>query len=242
MTLAWTDPPGNPAAAIKLVNNLDLVVTNLDTGDVFFGNDISAGTTFNSPWNTNGPPNLDVVNNIENVFLPPLLGTNYSVTVVGRGVNVNAVTAQTNNAAGNFAPNVVQDYALVISCGDSADLGAITVTPNPVVSNPTGDQQITFVTATNTPLFDQFAGANSPFLGTNTVELGVTNEMVTVGHDEPVAFLRRDKYAGFHKRGLHHLFAGHAGDPAHGRICRFGGGCNAAGGGQLICTVAVGRS
>ena len=181
VTVAWTDPPGNPAAAIKLVNNLDLVVTNLTTGAVFFGNDIPADSVFNSPWNTNGPPNLDTVNNIQNVFLAPPLGGSYSVTVVGRGVNVNAVTAQTNNSAGNFAPNVVQDYALVISCGDSADLGAISVTPGPVVSNLTGDQRITFVTATNTPLFNQFAGGNTPLLGTNTVELGATNEMVTVG-------------------------------------------------------------
>ena len=28
ITLAWTDPPGDPAAAIKLVNSLELVVTN----------------------------------------------------------------------------------------------------------------------------------------------------------------------------------------------------------------------
>ena len=30
VTLVWTDPPGNPAAAIKLVNSLELVVTNMD--------------------------------------------------------------------------------------------------------------------------------------------------------------------------------------------------------------------
>ncbi|HEX3857718.1 MAG TPA: LamG-like jellyroll fold domain-containing protein [Verrucomicrobiae bacterium] len=181
VTLAWTDPPGNPAAAIKLVNNLDLVVTNLATGDVFFGNDIPSDSVFNSAWNTNEMPNLDVVNNIENVFLPPLPTGNYSVTVVGRDVNVNAITAQTNNSAGNFAPNVVQDYALVINYGNSADLGGITVTANPIVSNPTGDQQITFVTATNTPLFNQFAGGNTPLLGTNTVQIGGTNELVTLG-------------------------------------------------------------
>ncbi|HVV73634.1 MAG TPA: S8 family serine peptidase, partial [Verrucomicrobiae bacterium] len=55
VTLVWTDPPGDPAASIKLVNDLDLVVTNLDTGDVFFGNDITAGHDFNAPWNTNQP-------------------------------------------------------------------------------------------------------------------------------------------------------------------------------------------
>src|SRR5262249_4554804 len=35
VTLVWTDPPANPGASIKLVNDLDLIVTNLDTGEVF---------------------------------------------------------------------------------------------------------------------------------------------------------------------------------------------------------------
>ncbi len=39
-TLVWSDPPGDPSAAIKLVNGLELIITNLDTGDVFIGNDI----------------------------------------------------------------------------------------------------------------------------------------------------------------------------------------------------------
>jgi hypothetical protein len=42
-TLVWTDPPGNPAAGAKLVNDLDLIVTNLDTGEFYYGNDIPAG-------------------------------------------------------------------------------------------------------------------------------------------------------------------------------------------------------
>ncbi|HZI31454.1 MAG TPA: S8 family serine peptidase, partial [Candidatus Binatia bacterium] len=49
ITLAWTDPPGNPAASIKLVNNLDLVVTNLDTGAVYYGNSFDSGATPFSP-------------------------------------------------------------------------------------------------------------------------------------------------------------------------------------------------
>ena len=32
ITLVWTDPPGNPIAGVKLVNDLDLVVTNPDPG------------------------------------------------------------------------------------------------------------------------------------------------------------------------------------------------------------------
>ncbi|HXI69856.1 MAG TPA: S8 family serine peptidase [Verrucomicrobiae bacterium] len=188
VTLAWTDPAGNPAAAIKLVNNLDLVVTNLNTGDVFFGNDIPATAHFNAPWDTNGAPNLDVVNNIENVFLAPPINGRYSVTVIGREVNVNAVTAQTNNPAGVYGPNVVQDYSLVISCGGLTDAGEgpISVTANPVVSNPTGSQLTTFVTVTNAPLLNQTVGANTPLMGTNTIAVGTnifwgTNGNITLG-------------------------------------------------------------
>src|SRR5208283_2358311 len=99
VTLVWTDPPGDPAAAIKLVNNLDLVVTNFDDPAnpiVFYGNDFVGNNSYNTPENATNAPNLDSINNVENVFISPLLGANYSITVVGRAVNVNAVTAQTN--------------------------------------------------------------------------------------------------------------------------------------------------
>jgi subtilisin-like proprotein convertase family protein len=176
-TLVWTDPPGDPSAAIKLVNNLDLVITNLDTGDanygsVYFGNDISPDLGYSQPWDTNSTPNLDTINNVENIFLPPMLAGSYSITVVGRAVNVNAVTAQTNNTAGVYAPNVVQDYALVVSIGEGEVTNAFTLTDSAVVSNPTGAQNITVVVTTNTPLFNQMVGANSPLLDTNILALG----------------------------------------------------------------------
>jgi subtilisin-like proprotein convertase family protein len=174
-TLAWTDPPGNPAAAIKLVNSLELVITNLDAPtNIYFGNDITPDLGYNLPWNTNGPPNLDTINNVQNIILPPLLAGNYSVTVVGRAVNVNAVTAQTNN--------VVQDYALVVSVGEGEVPDAISsVVDNPIVSNGAADQDITLLTTTNSPLLNQFVGANAPLLNTNTVSLGGTNQAVTLG-------------------------------------------------------------
>jgi len=138
------------------------------------------------PWITNSTPNLDTVNNIENVFLTPQLSGRYSVTVIGREVNVNAVTAQTNDAAGVFAPNVVQDYSLVVSCGDSADGGSVSVATVPVVSNPTSSQIVTFITVTNTPLLNQLVGANTPLMGTNTIGVGTntfwgTNGAITLG-------------------------------------------------------------
>ena len=183
VTLVWTDPPGDPAAAIKLVNDLNLVVSNRDNGDVYYGNDIKSGTTFNTP---NALPAFDSINNVENVYISPLPGTNFAVTVMGYRVNVNAVTAHTNN--------VVQDYALVISSGDGQVTNAMTVTPNPVVPSPTGDQQITYVPPNSGPLNNQFVGANTPLLGTNALTIplvnlssttnalnGLTNEQITIG-------------------------------------------------------------
>jgi subtilisin-like proprotein convertase family protein len=165
MTLVWTDPPGNPVASLKLVNNLDLVVTNLDTGQVFVGNDLLSGNDFNLPWDTNGPPNYDLVNNVERVLLSPLLGTNYSVTVVGRRVNVNAVSAA--------AANELQDYALVIASGDGEVAEALTVTEQPVRLAEARLLTILTNSFTTSPqdvggiLLGQRVGANAPTIGLN---------------------------------------------------------------------------
>ncbi|MBE0540346.1 MAG: S8 family serine peptidase [Verrucomicrobia bacterium] len=172
VTLVWTDPPGNPAAGVKLVNNLDLVVTNLDTGDVYLGNDIAPGSNFTFPWNTNTAANLDAVNNVENVYLIPQLGSNYAITVLGRNVNVNAVTAHPDDVA--------QDFALVISAGNGEVPDALQlVETQPIVraAQPT----VTAVgnTFTNSPnisgslLLGQRVGANTPLLGTTN---GMTNQ------------------------------------------------------------------
>jgi subtilisin-like proprotein convertase family protein len=195
VTLTWTDPPGDPNAAIKLVNSLELVVTNFDDPAnpiVFYGNDIAGGNTYNTPESPTNTASYDSINNVQNVFIPEMLGVNYSVTVIGRSVNVNAVTAQTNNALGIYAPNVVQDYALVISIGEGEVTNAFTVTDNGIVSNPTSDQQITYVVNPDAPLMNQLAGASTPLLGTNTIllttngtelngiQLGGTN-LITLG-------------------------------------------------------------
>jgi subtilisin-like proprotein convertase family protein len=176
VTLVWTDPPGDPSAGIKLVNNLDLVVTNLDTGEVFFGNDIPSGGVYNEVWDTNTAPPWDVVNNVQNVFLAAPLGTNYTVTVTAPRVNVNAVDSNTNN--------VVQDFALVLSSGD---VGSQTTNAFSFVTAPT-------ITSTNfsylqvlsngVPLLNQRVGANSQYSVTNPVGInlnplntnGVTNQ------------------------------------------------------------------
>jgi len=187
-TLVWTDPPGNPVASVKLVNDLDLIITNLDSPDlVYFGNDISAGNDFNQAWDTNTVPNFDQVNNVENVFLSPTLGlnsllsTNYSITVVGRRVNVNAVTAQTNN--------VCQDYALVISSGDGLVTNALTLGASPALVSAS-QPLLTVITNgfANSPgmsggvLFDQRVGASPQLPGTNAILLPTdANGVLTLG-------------------------------------------------------------
>ncbi len=159
------------------------MVSNLDNSTnviIFYGNDIAPQSTVNTPESpsTNAPP-LDYINNVENVIIAPLLGTNYSITVIGRNVNVNAVTAQTNN--------VVQDFALVVSCGEGEVTNAFTLTDGGTTSQPTSDQTITFVETTNSPLFNQMVGASSPLLGsTNLLPLGTntfwsSNGDLTIG-------------------------------------------------------------
>jgi len=173
VTLAWTDPPGNPVAGVKLVNDLDLVVTNLDNGKVYFGNDIPASSQVNFPWDTNTAPTIDSVNNIENVYLPSPLGSNYSITINARRVNVNAVTAHTND--------VVQDYALVISSGNGEATNALTISNlvstafllNPAVYVTNSLVQSDFSAAF---LQNQRVGANTPLLPFLNSTNGITNQ------------------------------------------------------------------
>jgi subtilisin-like proprotein convertase family protein len=189
LTLAWTDPAGNPMAGIKLVNDLDLIVTNMDTGDVYWGNDIRNGSSHTSVWDTNDVPKFDAVNNVENVYIRGPLGTNYSVTVFGRRVNVNAVTVNSNN--------VVQDYALVIS-SDVLTTNGLTLASTPVSSVTTNAYPwVYYITNMFTSSTDvqggildaQRAGANSPLLGTNLVasinntysNMGPVAGQITVG-------------------------------------------------------------
>lgn len=151
VTLVWTDPPGNPAAAVKLVNDLDLVVSNTLTHEVFYGNDIVGDRDFNQGHDTNAAPVFDVVNNVENVYLEPPLGSNYVVSVTARRVNVNAVVANTTA--------IVQDYALVISSGNGSITNCFRVSAAKAqVAQPEPLMAITNGVA----LLNQRVGANFP--------------------------------------------------------------------------------
>jgi subtilisin-like proprotein convertase family protein len=150
VTLVWTDPPGNPAASIKLVNDLDLIVSNNVSGEVFAGNDFAADSNYTRSGATNAPSVFDNINNVENVFLRRPIGTNYTILVVGRRINVNAVTA---------APvGIAQDYALAVSTTSTNALGLAQA-----VSTYTFTNAATVMT-NGIPLLYQRAGADSPLL------------------------------------------------------------------------------
>ena len=127
-TLAWTDPPGNPNAAVKLVNDLDLVVTPissssvdpadpddpddrdpLETNEVYYGNNIGS-----SVYSSMGVTN-DVVNNVENVFIEEPGAEQYRITVYARRVNVDSLSAFYGAETPADHVDVVQDFALVMS-------------------------------------------------------------------------------------------------------------------------------
>jgi sugar lactone lactonase YvrE len=150
VTLAWTDPPGNPAVGPKLVNNLDLVVSNTVSANavVFEGNNIPGGSDFTSQSLNGTAPLSDIINNVENVFIQAPLPVNvFDIYVIGRRVNVNAVTGNSNN--------IVQDFALVVSTDYP---NSITLAQQPSIITNT-----VLVNLTNgLPLLNQPVGANSP--------------------------------------------------------------------------------
>ena len=182
-TLVWTDPAGNPNAAVKLVNDLDLIVTPLSDSSsdsdqpgsdqsseeeeeppVYYGNNIGP-SVFNSVGETN-----DVVNNVENVFIEEPSSKKYRVTVYARRVNVDALSGFYNSEKPEDHVDVVQDFALVMSSGNPDVESAFDLreaTPE-VIELPA------ITTLTNgAPMLGQHVGANSALAKTADANLSV---------------------------------------------------------------------
>ena len=172
VTLVWSDPPGNPAAGIALVNNLELTVLDASGTNVFVGNNFGAGNTFtqlSSP--TNMAPS-DVINNVQNVYIPPgptPLKWPLKVIVNAARVNVNAVTTQTNQIA--------QDFALVVSSGAPALTSPVAVLTSGI---STATNALVTVVNSGVALMHQRVGANEPNLYNYTT--GATNGALSQWH------------------------------------------------------------
>ncbi len=158
VTLVWTDPPGNPAASVKLVNDLDLVVSNRISGEVYYGNDFPGGSIYTTGSVTPTNAVADAVNNVENVFLPGGLSADYAIYVTARRVNVNAVTGMTNG--------IVQDYALVVSTGDLRLTAPFNLDQTPTRLYDNRPSVKFFTSSTNgLPFMAERVGANPPMVG-----------------------------------------------------------------------------
>jgi subtilisin-like proprotein convertase family protein len=193
MSLVWTDPPGNPVSSVKLVNDLNMVVTGAvstvlggqtnTSSLVWVGNNFPPGSDFTAPIiaastdpdvqvSTNLIADMnavrDAVNNVENVYIAPPLATNYTIIVKAHRVNVNALNSHSNSIA--------QDYALVISSGNVAATNVNLGVSAPTFTNDPSPRLAALVRETNSnssTLLNQRVGANSALIiSTN----GATNQ------------------------------------------------------------------
>jgi len=101
VTLAWSDPPAAPGAAVALINDLDLEV-EAPNGDVYLGNMEYDAAGFSRP-STSGV--TDTRNNVEQVVVGDVQSGSYLVNVSGARING-------NGQAGTDA----QGYALIATC------------------------------------------------------------------------------------------------------------------------------
>jgi hypothetical protein len=120
ITLAWSDPAGEPLAGTVLVNDLDLVVI-APGGVTYRGNHFDSTRTEPYSEPGGGP---DTTNAVENVFLPTSAAGPYSIRVCGTqvpGSGLFHVQASPQPVPGDPPDGIDSDrqgYALIVT-GDS---------------------------------------------------------------------------------------------------------------------------
>lgn len=112
VALAWTDAAGSVGVSPTLVNDLDLEVVELDSGDVYVGNNFAGA--FSTPGGT-----ADSLNNLEQVAIANPTGV-YEVSVIASNLTDSART----DIAGLW-----QDFALVIDNGEVPAAAPVNVVP-----------------------------------------------------------------------------------------------------------------
>jgi hypothetical protein len=110
LTLVWSDPPGSPAAAYALVNDLDLELTLPDGTTTLLGNNDAAATR----------QLLDSRNNVEKLWLPDPVPT---LSVMGNTPAVRIAPSYSLVVRGRSVPLGPQAFSLV-AVGGGLTLGA----------------------------------------------------------------------------------------------------------------------
>lgn len=113
ITLVWTDAPGTANANPALVNDLDLEVIELATGNLYRGN------VFSNGFSTTGGT-FDNLNNIECVYIQNPTGT-YEIRAIAASLVANARPP--------FDMTPWQDFALVIDNAEYAAAAPVSVVP-----------------------------------------------------------------------------------------------------------------
>ena len=108
ITLVWTDVAGAAGSNPALVNDLDLEVTELDTGTVFKGNVFADGLNANQGGFSITGGAFDAINTVECVYLKTVSGS-YAVRVVASVIAASASPA---------IATPWQDFALAIENAD----------------------------------------------------------------------------------------------------------------------------
>jgi uncharacterized protein (TIGR03437 family) len=115
VTLVWSDPRASVNAAVALVNNLDLEITDPE-GRVFRGN-IGFVNGYTQPANG---ASFDNRNPVEGVYIQYPLAGNYTVKVIGANVPGNGMMGVAAQPSNQTIDSNRQGYALVASGNFSA--------------------------------------------------------------------------------------------------------------------------
>lgn len=137
VTLAWSDPSAASGAGIKLVNNLDLIVTS-PTGARYYSNglDKTAGAD-------------DTINNVEQVKVSSPATGAWTVQIRGTNVPGNAVVGSNSQAyalvMSGIAGAVVPDVAAPVTAVTSPLAGSTVTGTISVTADATDDRGVTRV-------------------------------------------------------------------------------------------------
>jgi hypothetical protein len=182
VSLCWTDYPGNPAAAVQLVNNLDLTVTN--------GVSTYKGNVFSAGFSVTGG-SADILNVEENVLISVPTAGLYTIRVAAPTVPVGP-----------------QPFGLCVTGGVGQNAGALALDRAEYGSTSTVDLQVTdtnagpssvnvLVTSPTEPAGETVTlnGANGVFTG--TLQLGPeaatpSNGTLSVSHGDALVATYND--------------------------------------------------
>ena len=168
--LAWTDIPGNPNAAISLVNDLDLFLTN--------------GTDTIYPWvlDMNAPNALptrsqDHINNIVQITADTLAAGSWTIVVEGETVTNSSQTYAL--VYHTYTPEIVVTYPFGGEKLEASDPTTIRwtgagVTSAQLIEYSTNGGQ-TWQSLGNYPKVQRAAGWNTPYVLTNKALVRVTS-------------------------------------------------------------------